>query len=119
MRQCYEELGRAPSTPLASVEEAFRPCDDLIVYEKYNHQWSGWEFNFPRNSLSPGVESQPGFQFWHIAFAALTWLRDHWHAYEAAERARKAGPVLSGQDDRSRDHFSTGSARQYKIWLTT
>jgi uncharacterized protein with NAD-binding domain and iron-sulfur cluster len=101
MRQCYEELGRAPSTPLASVEDAFRPCDDLIVYEKYNHQWSGWEFNFPRNSLSPGVESQPGFQFWHIAFAALTWLRDHWHAYEAAERARKAGPVSSGQDDRS------------------
>jgi len=104
MRQCYEDLGRDASMPLASVEDAFKPCDNLIVYERYNDQWSGWEFKFPRNSLPLGDQSQP-VQFWHIAYTALTWLRDHWHAFEAAERVRQTDVDSLIQNDSSQQPF--------------
>lgn len=56
MRRCYAALGRPPGAPLASVEQAFRPVDDLVIQE---HLADGsslpWYITFPRNGLRPGA----------------------------------------------------------------
>lgn len=56
MRRCYAELGRPPEAPLASVEQAFRPVNDLLIEEHFADGTSHpWFITFPSNSLRPGT----------------------------------------------------------------
>src|SRR5262249_32606984 len=49
MRDCYRELARAPWAPLATMDQAFTPCDDFILYESYQGRWIAHSFHAPRN----------------------------------------------------------------------
>ena len=81
MRQCYEELGRPPTAPLATLDDAFKPCSDLVLYEQYDGRWIGWPFKLPQNPLTPGeVNDLPAF--WDVAHAALRWLWGYWQSLQ-------------------------------------
>ena len=54
MREAYTELQRPAGAPLADWRDAFKPCDDIILYENYEGRWQGRSFTVPRNSLIPG-----------------------------------------------------------------
>ena len=54
MRDCYEELARDPSMPLARFDDAFKPADDFVVYEHYKDRWIPRLFKAPRNKRKPG-----------------------------------------------------------------
>src|SRR5579864_44010 len=64
MQRCYEELGRAPGSPLATWDEAFFPCREVVLYEQWGDRWIARDFTLPRNPLTPG-EHHP------LAFADL------------------------------------------------
>lgn len=77
MRDAYTELGRDPSEPLATWRDAFKPCDDIVLYEEWDGRWRGWSFAVPRNLLTPGdATALP--QFWEVAHTMLAYLLARW-----------------------------------------
>lgn len=70
MRDAYEELARPAGTPLATFEDAFHPCDQLVLYDRQGDGWHALRFDCPRNLLRPG---DPGElpTFWEIAATAI------------------------------------------------
>jgi 15-cis-phytoene desaturase len=81
MRQCYEELGRRATQPLATLEEAFKPCNQLVLYDQWQERWSSWPFTLPENPLRPGEASD--VSFWDMAHGTLTWLWSYWKSLGA------------------------------------
>ncbi len=85
MRRAYDELKRPAGSPLASFEDAFKPCSETVLYDKQGEEWVALPMVAPENSLVPGAANQPP-GFWDIA----KWLS------EWAMREFKAMPGASG-----------------------
>ena len=95
IRDLYEELGRDPDAPLATWRDAFKPCDDIVLYEHYAGRWKGWSFHVPRNPLTPGDPvALP--DFWAIAHTMLEYLVQRWAALKSVNpsvaQALRPGP---------------------------
>lgn len=58
LRRCYEELERPPGSPLATIEQAFTPHDNVgVAHAAGSHGRSFWMLHFPRSTPSlPGPE---------------------------------------------------------------
>lgn len=82
MRDCYEELDRR-------WQDAFMPCNDVVLYEGHADRWKGWDFAMPCNGLTPGMPD-PLPPFWEIAHRALDMMVQHW------ERMRTGHVLLRG-----------------------
>jgi uncharacterized protein with NAD-binding domain and iron-sulfur cluster len=94
MQAAYGELNRPRGTPLATWTDAFKPCDEVVLCEKYKGRWVLRDFHAPENPFTPG---QPGF--WDVVERIIGWLRGLWdgargehphthHLAEAHELAR-------------------------------
>ena len=79
MRDAYEELGREPGTPLATLGDAFDPCDQLVLYDRQGAGWHAHELDFPRNLLRPG-EAGALPTFWEMAAVACGWALSGWRS---------------------------------------
>jgi uncharacterized protein with NAD-binding domain and iron-sulfur cluster len=94
MREAYQELGRAPGDPLATLEDAFKPCDQIVLYDRQGDDWTGFAFSPPRNFARPGV---PGDMptFWEVAAAASEWALGRWRELhnESPHLATEPAPV--------------------------
>ncbi|MFL5346236.1 MAG: NAD(P)-binding protein [Hyalangium sp.] len=55
LRECYEELGRPPRAPLATMSEAFLPHDSIVLPERGGDTWSFRWMTSVRNSGVPGT----------------------------------------------------------------
>ena len=77
MRDAYAELGRPPGTPLAGFDDAFHPCDEIVLYDRQDSGWQAFDFTCPRNLLRPG---DPGElpTFWEMAATATRWALGGW-----------------------------------------
>jgi uncharacterized protein with NAD-binding domain and iron-sulfur cluster len=77
MRDAYAELGRPPGTPLATFEDAFHACNDLVLYDRQGDGWRPLRLDWPANPLKPG---DPGElpTFWEIAATACRWALIGW-----------------------------------------
>jgi uncharacterized protein with NAD-binding domain and iron-sulfur cluster len=78
IRGVYEGLGRAPGTPLATWDEAFRPHDYIALAEPAGQRWVPWQLVLPRRPGEPGTGSDPVTP-WQMALEAVAWLR-RWHS---------------------------------------
>jgi uncharacterized protein with NAD-binding domain and iron-sulfur cluster len=54
IRECYEELGRAPDAPLGTWNQAFTPQNFLAMVEQYKGRQVPWVFQVPMNDELPG-----------------------------------------------------------------
>ena len=92
MRDAYAELGREPGTPLAGFDDAFKPCDQLVLYDRQGDGWHGHSFDCPRNFLRPGDAGELP-TFWEIAAEACGWalMGWRWLREERPRRARRGG----------------------------
>jgi uncharacterized protein with NAD-binding domain and iron-sulfur cluster len=77
MRDAYRELGRPPGQPLATWDEAFKPCDEIVLYESFKGRWRGRPFKPPRNTMLPG-ENDALPSFWEVVRTTLDYLLEHW-----------------------------------------
>ncbi len=78
MRACYEELDRPADVPLASLEEAFTPCDGIVLYDREGDGWRGFCMRWPENDGRPGDgHALPGF--WEIAEFATDFMLEWFH----------------------------------------
>jgi len=73
MRRCYTELGRPPSTPLATVEKAFGAVNSLTMIENYQGQRVPWVVDFPTNEFEPGDGSEIA-SIWSTLILVLKWM---------------------------------------------
>ncbi|HEX3512367.1 MAG TPA: NAD(P)-binding protein [Solirubrobacteraceae bacterium] len=75
MRSAYEELARPEDHPLATFDEAFKGCDETVLYDRQRGSWVTLPFKAPTNELEPGRETAlPGF--WGIALWLCEWAID-------------------------------------------
>jgi uncharacterized protein with NAD-binding domain and iron-sulfur cluster len=62
MRQAYGELGRAPGTPLATWQDAFKKHSYIVVEDfaaPPEDRWLNWTFDFPEDDATPGSDDVP------------------------------------------------------------
>ena len=58
IRQCYDELGRDPSEPMATWQDAFKPHHLVALQEQVNGEWQQWAMEMPDNVGLPGDGGQ-------------------------------------------------------------
>jgi uncharacterized protein with NAD-binding domain and iron-sulfur cluster len=73
MQAAYGELNRPRGTPLATWTDAFKPCDEVVLCEKFHSRWVLRDFHPPDNPFTPG---HPGF--WDVVARIIDWLRGLW-----------------------------------------
>jgi uncharacterized protein with NAD-binding domain and iron-sulfur cluster len=54
IRAAYKEMGRAPGSPLATWEDAFKKHSFIVIGEQIKGNWKTWSLTFPTNNLTPG-----------------------------------------------------------------
>ena len=73
MRECYEELARPKGHPLATLEDAFHPCDTTVLYDLWQEKWFAWQAESPRTPLPVGSDAGLPI-FWDVLEMALAWI---------------------------------------------
>src|SRR3954452_1520783 len=72
LRDCYDELGRAPDTvPIPSIETAFERASLFIVQEPRGQEWVPWMAQFPETGETPGVNPTEPPSLWELMLRAL------------------------------------------------
>lgn len=101
MRKLYTELGRQPSEPLATFEDAFKPHNFLVMMENYGGQWLPWKLDPIPNPLSPGEE---GFlKPWDYAKRMIEWCIEVLHDYVLNVDKVELAEVRTALDDAKDD----------------
>jgi uncharacterized protein with NAD-binding domain and iron-sulfur cluster len=77
MRDAYREWGRPPDTPLATFEDAFHPCDRLVLYDLVGERWHPFRIDMPRNFMRPGDAGELP-TFWEIGDQVTRWALGAW-----------------------------------------
>ena len=89
MRRAYEELSRPTGAPLATFDDAFAPCDEIVLGEQYESSWLMHTYDVPRMPGIPGaVGVLPGL--WELVARGLEWAASEFAELEG-ELDRLAG----------------------------
>lgn len=54
LKECYGELGRPPSAPLATWQQAVKPLPDVLIAEQQDAAWDFWPLPCPANDQTEG-----------------------------------------------------------------
>jgi uncharacterized protein with NAD-binding domain and iron-sulfur cluster len=100
MRDCYNELNRAPGVPLQRVSDAFEPHSFFTVQEERGGEWIPWSASFPEYGTFPGDPGKGLPSLWTYIVRALdlsrqnlaTVLREH----DADDRLPGGGGAPAG-----------------------
>lgn len=76
MQRCYEELDRPKGVPLATFDEAFAPCDQIVLGEEYDGRWLLHSYDAPRNDRKPGSDELP--TLWELVSDGIQWALREW-----------------------------------------
>jgi uncharacterized protein with NAD-binding domain and iron-sulfur cluster len=98
IRSVYEQLQRAPSAPLATWDQAFRPQDYGALAEQVGQEWRPWHIVMPHRPGQPGTGSEPVTP-WQLALAAIAMLRRWNRDLLAIVPQRAAAPDLGAAWD--------------------
>ena len=98
MDRLYRELGRSPQQPLATWQDAFKPTDDVVLFDSYNGQWIPTQFKFPRNNSLP-TDNTVLPTFWDMAYMAMSW------AWEVLDDLLKTEKSLFPYNPRTEDNW--------------
>jgi len=73
MRQVYGELGRDKNAPLATVDDAFKPVNELTMKEIWNGKRLTWNVQFPQDELKPGIGGEAA-TLWSSIDLMIKWV---------------------------------------------
>jgi uncharacterized protein with NAD-binding domain and iron-sulfur cluster len=77
MRAAYDELARPAGHPLRTFDDAFKGCNDILLYDRQDGEMVPIAVKAPQNELVPGEASAlPGF--WDIAKWMCEWALREW-----------------------------------------
>jgi uncharacterized protein with NAD-binding domain and iron-sulfur cluster len=84
MGEAYAELKRPPAHPLATLQDAFKGCNQVVLYDRQDDVWERLVLNAPANGLTPGTQAELP-RFWDVAKQACHWLLAHFEQLRAAK----------------------------------
>ena len=94
MGDVYRELGRKEGTPLATLDDAFKPQDTYLLQEKVGGAWRPWPVDFPEIAGEEGRADSDLVQVWKILAAWLqAVLTKHPARHEKVDVTRHDGGV--------------------------
>ena len=112
MRECYKELGRDPSQPLARWDDAFKKSDWVGLEDFYAGAWGHWMTAFSENDRVPGVpdEEDAPFTMWWYFRQGVSLLADLFESVieSASPRAGPAGSQMRLRPARGGRRASAG-----------
>jgi len=73
MRQVYGELGRDKDAPLATVDDAFKPVNELTMKEFWNEKRLTWNVEFPSDEMKPGIGGE-AVSLWSSIDLIIRWI---------------------------------------------
>lgn len=99
MRRAYVEAERPAGSPLRTFEEAFEPCNEIVLYDRQGDVWVPLPMVAPENERVPGEEHAPP-GFWEIGKWLSEWALREFRSIPAAERPPDRGiaEILSEGD---------------------
>lgn len=66
IQRCYEEWEPPGASPLKRWQDAFKPCNDIVLFERRRSGWTPWHLYLPPDGEDPGRrdEATP----WHFLY---------------------------------------------------
>ena len=74
IQRCYAELDRPPDAALATWEDAFKPCNDIVLLSESRGRWRRRRWRFPPNDGVPGAAHDRSFR--DVSRRAIELLRE-------------------------------------------
>jgi uncharacterized protein with NAD-binding domain and iron-sulfur cluster len=107
LRRCYAELGRPAGAPLATVDEAVKAHNYLVVAEEVEAgRWEPWELRFPDMPGSPGVGPSLATTPWEYLKRLLQRM---WSRFERSEDVKRLAPNLPAEVAKIKSLLGYGS----------
>jgi uncharacterized protein with NAD-binding domain and iron-sulfur cluster len=91
IQRCYEDWTPPADAPLTTWQEAFKPCNDIVLLESWRGEWKPWHIRMPDDNLVPG--SDHDVTEWQFLCRLLGWLLTEW----GVVRARRGDVVAAGE----------------------
>jgi uncharacterized protein with NAD-binding domain and iron-sulfur cluster len=74
IRAAYQEMGRPPSAPLATWDQAFKRHSFINLGEQVKGKWTNWPLDFPATGETPGNTGEDSGEYptvWHCVSEVL------------------------------------------------
>lgn len=105
IRECYAELGRAPGSPLAGWEQAFKKASFVGLADRFGNDWTFWPIDFPEDARNPGDpgSQDPDWNMWHYVERAFELIKSLLDSLLGGELKHLLSPVRLFAGALSRD----------------
>jgi uncharacterized protein with NAD-binding domain and iron-sulfur cluster len=74
LRACYEELARPTEAPLATLDEAVKPHDLVVLADLVDGRWEPWPLRFPPIPGKPGEDAPAEPHPWGYLKQVVAWM---------------------------------------------
>ena len=108
MRECYAELDRDPSIPIATVEQAFERASLFIAQEPRGDGWLQWFAQFGETDEMPGASDEELPSLWLLVLRMLRLSLTFVHSSNTVEGQLPMAPGLSLHPQPSQDESEPG-----------
>jgi uncharacterized protein with NAD-binding domain and iron-sulfur cluster len=81
IQRCYEEWHPPEASPIKTWHDAFKKCNDIVLFESWRGRWTPWHLELPSDDLIPGHghDVTP----WEFLQRVLEFLLDEWRRLRA------------------------------------
>jgi uncharacterized protein with NAD-binding domain and iron-sulfur cluster len=74
LRRCYAELARPAGAPLATLDEAVKPHDLIVLADLVDGRWEPWPLRFPPIPGEPGEDAPAPLRPWGYLKQVVAWM---------------------------------------------
>ncbi len=91
IQRCYSEWGQPASSPLRTWQDAFKPCNDIVLFDCWKGEWKPWHLYVAPDSQVPGTRHD--VPPWEFLRRLLEFLLDQWGLVREQHGAAMPAPA--------------------------
>lgn len=88
IQRCYEEWQPPQASPFQRWDDAFKKCNDIVLFECWHGRWTPWHLTAPPDKLVPGHGHD--VTVWQFLHRLLKWLLAEWERVRGKTGTPKA-----------------------------
>jgi uncharacterized protein with NAD-binding domain and iron-sulfur cluster len=88
IQRVYDEWKPPQASPIKTWQQAFKQCNDIVLFESWRGRWHPWHLEFPNDSEVPG--SGHDVTPWQFLHTLLDWLLSEWQLVSRKTGAPRA-----------------------------
>ncbi len=69
IQRCYGEWGPPPGSALATWQDAFKKCNDIVLFERWRGEWTPWPLYLAPDGQDPGTRDN--VTAWHVLYRLI------------------------------------------------